>query len=250
MARAPWKSLKTAAADDLQCLCGKLRRLRPADPTTALLWGRRNPDRVFAAVFVTLVAVVIANRHLGWGIEWGNVATWASAVASATVAITLAAVTHSRDERAEVALDKMRAIGVQMNVTRENVRQPLQRWKVRVENHSGEPIYRLAVGRVQAWSATHEGKDPVRPPGVVLVNPPSEDEGARLDDGEVREFAVELGTGHAVGRLLIQCSWTSPGGRRFTSAFRQVSGVIDPIPVWDYIGKDEYVHGELGLFRP
>ncbi|MGV9741434.1 hypothetical protein [Nocardia farcinica] len=123
-----------------------------------IAWGNRHRVVVSAAGLLLLVGVVVGNSCWEWGLSWGNVATWFSAAASASVAVAVLIATRRYNEAQDRTKAEVRATGVWLKTVPVETATPESLgqvgWVTTLTNDTDSPIYHLKFReKVRAVSA-------------------------------------------------------------------------------------------------
>ncbi len=203
---------------------------------------------IFGTAVTALAVLLCLNLLVGMKMEWGDVATWASAFASAAVAITLAVVTRASADRNAMTLARVRAIGVR--ITFQGYRgTEVSNWKITVENRTGGDIYRLQVGNLGVRSP--KGDAVLLQSGQIELSEPQDGESVLRDGADYTYTATPTNSGLVADHWpLPSVQWTAPTGHRFRSTYRRHNKVVDITPVWECMGMDKALHTNSETFRP
>ncbi|MEV6432227.1 hypothetical protein [Nocardia sp. NPDC051463] len=130
-------------------VAGKFRSYATGHPIRSAVY-------VLVLIGVLLGTIGVLGHFLCWGLDWGNIATWFSAVASAMVAITLALLTYSRGEREKQLAAELDANRVQLWIYPSrggSIGTDGSAWTFDIHNGSSKPIHRLTFESVTAVPA-------------------------------------------------------------------------------------------------
>lgn len=207
-----------------------------------------SPARVVMVAILMLGFLLFLNLYVGLQMGWGNVATWASSIASTAVLITLAWVARTQAATSERTAAQLRASGVHIRCAN-NCEATPPHWLITVENRSNAAIYRIKTSRCAVRTPRGEG---VIAQHVWFEFDDSAADGTVLDDGadySYKAIAVdpEMVTNHQV---LPGVAWTASTGHRFRSVYPLVSGVPDMSPSWEFVGMDRSVEPSGKVLRP
>ncbi|MEU7221093.1 hypothetical protein [Nocardia iowensis] len=204
--------------------------------------------RVAVVAILALALLLSLNLHVGLQMGWGNVATWASSIASTAVLIGLTWMTHTQAAASELTAAQLRANGVRIRCENRSDAEP-PHWLITIENRSKDAIYRIAPSRIAVRTPKGEG---VIAQHVWFELDDSDTDGTVLEDGAdyvYKAIAVDptmVSTHHGLPGV----AWTTPTGHRFRSVYSLVSGVPDMSVSWEFVEMDNS-HVQTGkVLRP
>ncbi|MFJ4651104.1 hypothetical protein ACIP5Y_07500 [Nocardia sp. NPDC088792] len=204
--------------------------------------------RVAMAAVLSLALLICLNLHVGLQMAWGNVATWASSIASTAVVIMLALSNRAQAVASKLTAAQLRANGVRIRCVHKVDASP-PHWLITIENRSKETIYRIKTSGIAVKTPEGEG---VIAEKVWFKIDDSGTDGTLLDDGAdfpYKAIAVDPGmvsTHHALPGV----AWTASTGHRFRSVYPLVSGVPDLSASWEFVGMDPSIEPTDRVLRP
>ena len=176
------------------------------------------------------------NLGVGLQMGWGNVATWASSIASTAVLIGLAWMTRTQAVANKLTTAQLRANGVRIRCDNQCDADP-PHWLIALENRSKDEIYRIEPSGIAVRSQRGDGAVLQH---VQLVLDDSGVGGTVLKDGAdyvYKAIAVDptmVRTHHGLPGV----AWTAPTGHRFRSVYPLVSGIPDTSASWEFVEMD------------
>lgn len=221
---------------------------RPSNALSELISPVPIAVRVAVVAILTLALLLSLNLYAGLQLGWGNVATWASSIASTSVLIGLAWMTHTQAAASELTAAQLRANGVRVHCANYSDAEP-PHWLITIENRSKDAIYRIKPSGIALRTPKGEG---VVAQHVWFELDDSGADGAVLrddDDYVYKAIAVDptmVSTHHGLPGV----AWTAPTGHRFRSVYPLVSGVPDMNASWEFVNLDTS-HAQTGkVLRP
>lgn len=201
-----------------------------------------------ATLTLTLTLLLCLNLHVGLQMGWGNVATWASSVASTAVLIGLAWMTRNQAAASETTAAQLRSNGVCIRCDNHSDAEP-PHWLITIENRSKDAIYRIKPSRIAVRTPTGEG---VIAQGVWFELDGSGADRTVLEDGDdyvyktIASDPTMVSTHHGLPGV----AWTSATGHRFRSVYPIVSGVPDMSASWEFVEMDTSLIQAGKVLRP